>query len=157
MPPLYRGQAGGQVTAVLRHVDQSFGEKVRGHEMTGQLVRFVVAGGLTTALYTLVYSPLAGFRITSEQVANLLGYLVAMLSGYLLHSKWSFRGHGAAPQQTTVRFFAVSLVSYGLNTFWVWLLTDDATLAGPFWWPLIPVLFVTPLITFALNRLWVFR
>ena len=137
---------------MLRHV-----EKVREHEAAGQLVRFVVAGALTTGLYTLVYSPLAGFKVTSEQVANLAGYLVAVTSGYLLHSNWSFRGHNAAPQQTTVRFFAVSLFSYGANTFWVWLLTDDDVLAGPFWWPLIPILFVTPLITFALNRLWVFR
>ena len=57
---------------------------------------------------------------------------------------------------TTRRFFAVSLVSYAMNSLWVWLLTDDAMLAGPWWWPLIPVLFVTPLVTFALNRVWVF-
>ncbi len=151
MRPLYRGRDEGQVTAVLRHV-----ERMREHEATGQLVRFVVAGGMTTALYTLVYSPLAGFKITSEQVANLLGYLVAVTSGYLLHSNWSFRGHGADKKQTATRFFAVSLFSYGANTFWVWLLTDDAVLNGPWWWPLIPVLFVTPLVTFALNRLWVF-
>jgi putative flippase GtrA len=131
--------------------------EVRDSEAAGQLVRFVVAGGLTTALYTLVYSPLAGLKITSEQVANLLGYLAAVTSGYLLHSRWSFRGHGAGAGQTTWRFFVVSLFSYGANTFWVWLLTDDAVLAGPWWWPLIPVLFVTPLVTFLLNRLWVFR
>lgn len=139
------------MTAVLRRV-----EELRRHEAAGQLVRFVAAGGLATAIYTLVYSPLAGFRLTSEQVANLCGYVVAAACGYLLHSRWSFRGHGAAPQQTSVRFVAVSLISYGMNSFWVWLLTGDAMLAGPFWWPLIPVLFVTPLVTFALNRLWVF-
>lgn len=139
------------MTTVPRRV-----ERLREHEATGQLVRFVIAGGLTTALYTLVYSPLAGFKLTSEQVANLCGYLVAVTSGYLLHSNWSFRGHGAGAKQTTTRFFAVSLFSYGANTFWVWLLTDDAVGNGPWWWPLIPVLFVTPLVTFALNRLWVF-
>ena len=128
----------------------------RRSEVFGQLVRFAIAGGITTAIYTVVYSPLAKYRITSEQVANLAGYLVAMISGYLIHSRWSFRGHGADAGQTTKRFFAVSLVSYGANTLWVWLLTDDAMLAGPWWWPLIPVLFVTPLVTFMLNRLWVF-
>lgn len=140
------------MTAVLRRMEQ-----VRRHAAAGQLARFVVAGGLTTALYTLVYSPLAGFKLASEQVANLAGYLVAVVTGYLLHSNWSFRGHGGEAKQTTLRFFAVSLFSYGANTFWVWLLTDDAVLNGPFWWPLIPVLFVTPLLTFTLNRLWVFR
>jgi putative flippase GtrA len=121
-----------------------------------QLVRFGVAGGLATGLYALVYSPLAAFKITSEQVANIAGYLVAMLSGYVLHSKWSFRGHGVSAKASASKFFAVSLVSYAVNTFWVWLLTDDAMLAGPWWWPLIPIVVVTPLVTFSLNRLWVF-
>lgn len=124
--------------------------------MAGQLARFVVAGGLATVIYTAVYSPLAGLGITSEQVANFLGYLAAMGSGYLLHSRWSFRGHGQDAGRTTTRFFAVSLVSYALNSGWVFLLTDDAMLAGAWWWPLVPVLFVTPLVTFALNRFWVF-
>ncbi|MCD2325181.1 GtrA family protein [Sphingomonas sp. IC-56] len=124
--------------------------------LLGQLIRFVIAGGITTGLYTLVYSPLAGLGITSEQVANICGYLVAMTSGYLLHSKWSFRGHGAEASKTSWRFFTVSLVSFGLNTMFVWILTDDAMLAGPWWWPLVPILFVTPLVTFALNRFWVF-
>ena len=129
----------------------------RRSEAAGQLIRFVVAGGITTALYSAVYSPLAGFRITSEQVANVAGYLVAMLSGYMLHSRWSFRGHGAGATAAGGKFFLVSLFSYGVNTFWVWLLTDDAMLAGPWWWPLLPILFVTPFATFLLNRLWVFK
>lgn len=124
--------------------------------IVGQLVRFAVAGGITTAIYTVVYSPLASQGITSEQVANLAGYLVAMASGYVIHSRWSFRGHGADARQTTIRFFLVSLVSYVLNTGWVFVLTDDIMLAGPWWWPLIPVLFVTPLFIFVLNRIWVF-
>ena len=129
----------------------------RRSEAAGQLVRFVVAGGVTTGLYTAVYSPLAGFGWTSEQVANFAGYLVAVVSGYLLHSRWSFRGHGAGVGETSWKFLAVSLFSYGANTFWVWLLTDDAMWAGPWSWPLLPILFVTPLATFLLNRLWVFR
>ena len=131
-------------------------EAWRGSGVIGQLIRFGIAGGITTALYTAVYSPLAAHRITSEQVANLIGYAVAMVAGYLIHSRWSFRGHGADARQTTIRFFVVSLVSYALNSLWVFILTDDAMLAGPWWWPLIPVLFVTPIVIFALNRLWVF-
>lgn len=124
----------------------------------GQIARFALAGGFTTALYTIVYSPLAGYRITSEQVANLAGYLVAVIAGYVVHSRWSFRGHGSRDNaaRTTSRFFAVSLISYAANTGWVWLLTDDAMLAGPWWWPLAPILFVTPLVSFSLNRRWVF-
>jgi putative flippase GtrA len=124
----------------------------------GQVVRFGLVGGFVTGLYALVYSPLASMELTSPQIANLAGYVVAMVTGYVLHSRWSFRGHGTRDNaaRTTSRFFIVSLVSLALNAFFVFLLTDSAMLDGPWWWPLIPILFVTPLVTFTLNRQWVF-
>jgi putative flippase GtrA len=127
--------------------------------MLAQVVRFGLVGGFVTGLYALVYSPLAKFGITSPQVANFCGYLTAMVTGYVLHSRWSFRGHGRRDNvaRTTGRFFMVSLVSYGLNALFVFILTDSAALGGPWWWPLIPILFFTPAVTFVLNRQWVFR
>ena len=124
----------------------------------GQLVRFGLVGGFATVLYAMVYSPLAKFGVASPQVANFLGYLVAMATGYILHSRWSFRGHGTRdnPARTTSRFVIVSLVSYGLNALFVFLLTDSHMAGGPWWWPLFPILFVTPAVTFTLNRHWVF-
>ena len=126
--------------------------------LLGQFVRFGLVGGFVTGLYALVYSPLAGLGLTSPQGANLAGYFVAMVTGYFLHSRWSFRGHGTRDNaaRTTTRFFIVSLVSLTLNTLFVFFLTDVRMLAGPWWWPLIPILFVTPLVTFTLNRQWVF-
>ena len=124
----------------------------------GQLVRFGMVGGFVTGLYALVYSPLAKFQIVTPQIANLCGYLVAMVTGYVLHSRWSFRDHGTRDNtaRPTSRFFIVSLVSLGLNAMFVFILTAPNMLAGPWWWPLIPILFVPPLATFSLNRLWVF-
>ena len=125
--------------------------------MLGQLVRFGLVGGFVTGLYAMVYSPLAKYGWTSPQLANFCGYLTAMIVGYVLHSRFSFRGHGSRekPAETTGKFFLVSLVSYVMNAGFVLLLTD--WLKGPWWWPLIPILFVTPLVTFLLNRQWVFR
>lgn len=126
--------------------------------LLGQLIRFGIAGGISTGLYAIVYSPLAKYEIVTPSLANLAGYFVAMISGYFLHSHWSFRGHGERDNvaKTGSRFFVVSLVSLGLNSLFVWVLTEDSMLNGAWWWPLIPILFVTPLITFALNRFWVF-
>jgi putative flippase GtrA len=127
--------------------------------MLGQLIRFGMVGGFVTGLYALVYSPLAKFQLTSPQVANFCGYLAAMVTGYVLHSRWSFRGHGSRDnvRRTTSRVLLVSLVSLGLNALFVFVLTDSMALGGPWWWPLIPILFVTPAVTFVLNRQWVFR
>jgi putative flippase GtrA len=124
--------------------------------LIGQIGRFVISGGLATALNVAVYWVVAVPLRVEPLLANLLGYLAAMVSGYVLHSRWSFKGHGRRddPVRTTSRFFIVSLVSLGLNSLWVWLLTDFFALAPS--WPIIPMLVVTPLVTFALNRRWVF-
>jgi putative flippase GtrA len=132
-----------------------------------QLVRFGIAGGLSTLVYAVIYWPLAtygnalfhlGQGAPWPLVGNVLGYVGAMVSGYFLHSRWSFRDHGSRDDAlaTSSRFFVVSLVSFALNTGFVWLLTGPL-MRGPTWWPLVPILCVTPLVTFALNRFWVFK
>ena len=122
----------------------------------GQVTRFAVTGGVVTALGAVAYWVPATYLGVHPLLANFFGYLVAMLSGYVLHSRWSFRGHGTRddPLRTTSRFLLVSLVSLALNSFWVWLLTG--LLDGPTWWPVVTMLFVTPAVTFLLNRQWVF-
>jgi putative flippase GtrA len=140
-------------------------DRWRDNELLMQLVRFGIAGGIATGLYAIVYWPIATYaphlfhasRGAWPMVGNVLGYLAAMLSGYLLHSRWSFRGHGERDNlaRTGGRFFAVSLVSFALNSLFVWVLTGPLV-HGATWWPLVPIVFVTPLVTFALNRWWVF-
>lgn len=125
-------------------------------ELFGQLWRYGMTGGFVTALGAGSYWVAATFLGVPPLLANLLGYLVAVATGYVLHSRWSFRGHGRRDNvlRTTSRFFLVSLAGLGLNSFWVWLFTG--LLAGPTWWPVAPMLLVTPFLVFALNRKWVF-
>ena len=124
--------------------------------LIGQLWRYGVSGGLATALNVGVYWVAAVPLHVWPLLANLMGYVAAVASGYVMHSRWSFRGHGPRdnPARTTGRFVLVSLVSLGLNSLWVWLLTDRLHLHPN--WPVLPMLFVTPLIVFALYRRWVF-
>ncbi len=121
-----------------------------------QVIRFGVVGGFVTLVGGAVYYFPATFMGVPPLLSNLAAYVVAMGLGYVLHSKVSFKDHGSRdnPAVRTGRFFIVSLVSLGLNSLFVWVLTG--LLAGPTWWPLVPMLFVTPAVTFALNRQWVF-
>jgi putative flippase GtrA len=122
----------------------------------GQLLRFLVSGGIVTALGVGVYALVALALRWHPQLGNFLAYVTAMATGYLLHSRWSFRDHGGTRGGGTLaRFVTVSLISLGLNSFWVWLLTEPFRLSPA--WPIAPMLFVTPLVTFTLNRQWVFR
>lgn len=135
-------------------------------ELFWQLVRFGITGGAATVLYAIAYWPIATYaqrwvplphRSMWPVIGNVLGYLVAMLSGYVMHSRWSFKGHGERGNlaRTGGRYFVVSLVSFVMNTLFVWSFTGPLHL--PTWVPLVPIVFVTPLVTFALNRFWVFR
>ena len=124
-------------------------------EIAGQLVRYGLTGGLASLVNIGVYWVLAAGGM-DPNLAWTIGFLAAVLVGYMVHSRWSFRGHGRRDNlaRTGGRFFAVSLVSFALNQLWVWLLVRELVL--PLWAPYPLVLGVTPLIIFSLNRRWVF-
>lgn len=120
----------------------------------GQLMRFIVTGALVTALGVGVYAIVALGLRWHPQLANVLAYLTAMATGYVMHSRWSFRGHGTRGRTTSAKFVIVSLISLALNSSWIAILTDGFGLSPA--WPILPMLFVTPAVTFVLNRKWVF-
>jgi putative flippase GtrA len=124
--------------------------------MIAQLARFIVSGALVTALGVGVYAIVALVLRWEPQLGNFLAYVVAVATGYVMHSRWSFRDHGGERTHgTKLRFVVVSLISYALNSFWVWLLFSHLQLGRAA--PIVPMLFVTPAVTFVLNRQWVFR
>ena len=124
--------------------------------LLGQLARFAMSGAAATALGVGVYAFVALVLRWHPQLGNFLAYVIAVATGYFLHSSWSFKGHGAERTNTTkFRFVVVSVISFSLNSFWVWLLFTHLKLGREA--PIAPMLFVTPLVTFALNRQWVFR
>ena len=122
----------------------------------GQLARFAISGAAATAIGIGAYAVVALVLLWHPQLGNFLAYVVAVASGYFLHSKWSFKDHGAERTHgTRLRFVTVSIISYALNSFWVWLLYThlDRGRAAP----IAPMVFITPAVTFLLNRHWVFR
>jgi putative flippase GtrA len=53
------------------------------------------------------------------------------------------------------RFLTAAAVAFGINTFWIWLTTKQLGLP-----PLAPVplmMAATPILSFLLNRYWVFK
>lgn len=128
----------------------------RHSDLIGQIVRFGLTGGLLTVLVAAGYWVAAELFGVEPLLSMTLNYLVFTGLGYFLHSRWSFKGHGSRDKAAarTMRFFTVNTLGFLLNQFFVWLLVKQ--MDGPTWWPVVPVLFVTPLVTFALNRKWVF-
>jgi len=125
-------------------------------EIAGQMARFGVAVVLLTVLVVVGYWVVSTLLHVEPMLSLTLNFIVFTGLGYLLHSRFSFRGHGARDNAAarTMRFFTVNVIGFLSNQFFVWLLVKQ--LDGPTWWPVLPILFVTPLLTFALNRRWVF-
>jgi putative flippase GtrA len=124
--------------------------------LLGQIIRFGLTGGLLTVMVAAAYWAVATFLGVDPMVSMTLVYLVFTGIGYFLHSNFSFKGHGDRdnPRTRTIRFFIVNTLGFCSNQFFVWLLTKH--LGGPTWWPVIPIVFATPILTFTLNRRWVF-
>ncbi len=129
--------------------------QARQSQLLGQIVRFGLVGGFVTTLGAAVYL-IAAYAGLHPLIANFLSYLVAMGAGYVLHSKVSFRGHGSRdnPARRSGRFVVVSLISLALNSLFVWAMTGP--LGWPLWSPVVTMLFVVPIVTFTLQRRWVF-
>jgi putative flippase GtrA len=126
------------------------------HALIGQLLRYAVTGGGVTLLHLGVYSVFARGIGADPLLANVAAQIVSTATGYIVHSRWSFRGHGRRDNlaRTGGRFVLVSGFGFALNSLWVWIFTH--ALGGPFWWPMPAMAVATPLIVFWLNRRWVF-
>jgi len=122
-----------------------------------QLIRYGIVGALITIGGQAIYYGLAETRTTSPLVAIAIAWIVGVVVGYFAHGWISFAGHGARDDHaaTGTRFVVVNIIGYVLNSFWVWLLVER--LGGPNWWPIVPNIALTPLMTFWLHRYWTFR
>jgi len=121
-----------------------------------QLVRFALVGFFLAAVYSAIYWYLATY-VMPPMLAVVVAFVVAVSLGFVMHSRWSFRGHGQREDhRLKIKFLAVQSFGFVLNEIFTWVLTGPLV-HGPTWWPLVPAIFVTPLATYALNRQLVFR
>ena len=126
------------------------------NEAFGQLVLFAIVGFKLDGVYSAIYWYLATF-VMEPVLAVIIAFLVSASIGFVLHSRWSFRGHGRREDnRLKVKFLLVQGSGFVMNEIFTWVLTGPLV-HGPSWWPLIPAIFVTPLATFLLNRQLVFR
>ena len=124
------------------------------NDTISQLVRFAIVGFSLAAVYSVIYWYLATY-VMAPVLAVVIAFAVAVSIGFVLHSRWSFRGHGKSEdRRMKTKFLLVQGSGFLLNEAFTWVLTGP--MHGPTWWPLVPAVFVTPLATYMLNRQWVF-
>ena len=121
-----------------------------------QMLRYAVAGGVITVAVAAAYWAIAEYGGVDPMVSLAVVFLFFSGISYLVHGAYSFKDHGARDRHHVrgVRFVAINLLGFALNQFFVWYLVKH--LGGPTWWPTLPMIFVTPLLTFALHRRFVY-
>ena len=121
-----------------------------------QLLRYAFAGLAITVAVAGSYWAITDLLHVDPMISFTIVFLVFSVISYVTHGEFSFKGHGTRDQHhlRLGRFLAVNLLGYLVNQGFIWLLVKQ--LDGPTWWPTIPMVFVTPLLTFALHRRFVY-
>lgn len=94
-------------------------DHLRGDDTAAQFTRFVVAGGLSTLLYGIVFLGLQGF---GDQLANLVGAVLSTMLANELHRRLTFHAG------SRVSWFTAQWEGGGLAV--IGLATTSLTLAG---------------------------
>lgn len=121
-----------------------------------QLIRYALAGLAITLAVAGSYWAITDLLHIDPMVSFTIVFLVFSAISYVTHGEFSFRGHGTRGQHhiRMGRFLAVNVLGYLINQGFIWLLVKQ--FGGPTWWPTIPMVFLTPLITFSLHRRYVY-
>lgn len=121
-----------------------------------QLIRYGLAGLAITLAAAGSYWAITDLLHIDPMVSYGIVFLVFSGISYITHGEYSFRGHGERDRHhiRMGRFFAINVLGFLVNQLFIWLLVKQ--LDGPTWWPTIPMVFLTPLLTFALHRRFVY-
>ena len=123
-----------------------------------QLSKFASVGVIATGVHALVYGVVGSLLV--PMLANLIAFLVAFLFSYIGHFLWTFRAQteGQSVYKAfafQLRFLIVALSGLLLNSLAVWVVTE--WLKMDYLYAVVPMVFVVPLATFALAKLWAFK
>lgn len=123
-----------------------------------QLLRFALVGGGATLVHAAVFQLLFAGFFWSQLTANVAGFVVALLFSFAGQSLFTFKAQASgwlAWLRLFMRFSQAALLGFALNLFWAALVIDWLQLSH--YWYLALLVGVTPILLFAINRLWVFR
>lgn len=79
-----------------------------------QFVKFVLVGGMTTAINFLIYGILLLVFDVHYLPAATIAFILATLNSYTFNRKWTFRA-GAHRNERLAKFVVVQLIGLGIN------------------------------------------
>lgn len=122
-----------------------------------QYLTFGSVGLAATAVHVLAFVTLIELTATSPLLANLLAFALAVLVSFGGHRRWTFRPEAADlrdPKAALLKFIMVALLGLTLNSAAVYLIVELLEL--PYWYALLVMVGIVPLIVFLISKHWVF-
>jgi len=136
---------------ILKWIPRPLG---RLYENYTDVCRFIIVGGLATFVHYSVALLTHHLFGLSPLWANFLAFLIAFNVTYIGNYFWAFEAD--SDHKTSLpKSLAVSVTGLALSQIIVWGLTER--LAFPFHLTLIFAVTLVPMVTFSLNRFWVFK
>lgn len=122
-------------------------------EFKRQVFRFVIIGVFATTAHVCTALILNEGAGVPPFWANLAAFTFSWLISYFGNFFWTF-DTSSTHQWSVPRFGITSIIGLALNQFIVWTATEvmDISLR----WALVPVIFVVPMVSFAMSRYWAF-
>lgn len=117
------------------------------------ILKFILVGCSNAIVSLIVYYILIGVGI-HYQIANIFGFIIGTLNGYLWSKNWVFNDRTKTKNQI-VKFYGVYFITWMLGSFllfiWIEILHINGVIA-----PLINIIVTTPL-NYIISKLWVFN
>ena len=123
-------------------------------QLMRQLFRFGIVGGLATLLNSVVFVILVDRLHIQPLLGNLLAFLSAFFVSYFGHSWWTFKNTKHSHEKLA-KFLTTSLIGLAINSGFVWVLMHH--LHQTAYVATLPMIFITPLLIFFINKFWVFQ
>jgi len=123
-----------------------------------QVAKFGTVGLFATATHAGVYALCAGLFGIAPLLANLVAFVTAFAISFAGHLQWTFKQEGSYSRmqvRKVIRFLITALLGLALNSLFTWSINDLLNLH--YLWALLPMVALTPAVTFVLSKLWAFR
>lgn len=117
-----------------------------------QFIRYVISGIINTTITLLVYNVLINFEI-DYIIANIIGYFLGVINGFILNRKWVFKSNGKIGA-LFIKFISVNIVSLIFSSIFLFVLVNDLYL-NKILSQMISTI-VTGLFNYIMNRSWTF-
>lgn len=120
-----------------------------------QLFRFGVIGVLAALVHFSVVVVLVELKAFQPLIANIFAFMIAFQVSYLGHRYWTFRGTTTEHRVAFPKLLFVNSLGFLANESLFFLFMNYLHL--PYQLALVIVLTIIPMITFVINKFWVFQ